>query len=169
MVLQSNTNDFLSRIISTEKEAPFIYERLGLRLQHFLLDEFQDTSAMQWRILRPLILESLSNGKDNLIIGDGKQSIYGFRNTDFRLLNHIVAQEVSERDYPIDDRGSGPGENVNYRSSHTIVRFNNALFDAIPTVYDLTPSDSGVSVYAGAVQELPGKTANEPGYVDIAW
>ena len=169
MVLQSNTNDFLSRIISTEKEAPFIYERLGLRLQHFLLDEFQDTSAMQWRILRPLILESLSNGKDNLIIGDGKQSIYGFRNTDFRLLNHIVAQEVSERDYPIDDRGSGPGENVNYRSSHTIVRFNNALFDAIPTVYDLTPSDSGVSVYAGAVQELPGKTANEPGYVDIAF
>lgn len=169
MVLQSNTNDFLSRIISTEQEAPFIYERLGLRLQHFLLDEFQDTSAMQWRILRPLILESLSNGKDNLIIGDGKQSIYGFRNTDFRLLNHIVAQEVGERGYHIDDRGNGPGENVNYRSSHTIVRFNNALFDAIPSVYDLTPSDSGVSVYSGAVQELAEKTAAEPGYVDIAF
>ena len=168
MVLQSNTNDFLSRIISTEKEAPFIYERLGLRLQHFLLDEFQDTSAMQWRILRPLILESLSNGKDNLIIGDGKQSIYGFRNTDYRLLNHIVAEEIGERHYPIDDRGSGPGENVNYRSSHTIVRFNNALFDAIPAVYDLTPADSGVSVYAGTVQELADKTATEPGYVDIA-
>ena len=44
MVLQSNTNDFLSRIIATEEEAPFIYERLGLRLRHFLLDEFQDTS-----------------------------------------------------------------------------------------------------------------------------
>ncbi len=169
MVLQSNTNDFLSRIISTEEEAPFIYERLGLRLRHFLLDEFQDTSAMQWRILRPLILESLSNGYGNLIIGDGKQSIYGFRNTDYRLLNHIVAQQVSERHYPVDDRGSGPGENVNYRSAHSIVRFNNALFDAIPTVYDLTPAGSDVSVYAGAVQELPPATGSLPGYIDIAF
>ncbi len=169
MVLQSNTNDFLSRIISTEEEAPFIYERLGLRLQHFLLDEFQDTSAMQWRILRPLILESLSKGNDNLIIGDGKQSIYGFRNTDFRLLNHIVAEEIGERHFHIDDRGSNAGENVNYRSAHDIVRFNNAVFDAISSVYNLTPADSGVSVYHGAVQELADSTRGVPGYIDISF
>ena len=169
LVLQSNTSDFLSRIISTEEEAPFIYERLGLRLQHFLLDEFQDTSAMQWNILRPLIVESLSKNNDNLIIGDGKQSIYGFRNTDFRLLNHIVAHEISQRGYEVDLHGAGPRENVNYRSSHCIVRFNNALFDAISSVYNLTPSDSDISVYADTVQEISEKTKDEPGYVDIAF
>ncbi len=169
MVLQSNTNDFLARIISTEEEAPFIYERLGLRLQHFLLDEFQDTSGMQWRILRPLLLESLSNGHDNLIIGDGKQSIYSFRNTDFRLLNHIVGQEIGARGFEVNDMGTNAGENVNYRSSHTIVRFNNAVFDAIPRVYDLTPSGSDVSVYAGAVQDLGPNRAGDPGYVNVAF
>jgi superfamily I DNA/RNA helicase len=169
MVLQSNTNDFLSRIIASEEEAPFIYERLGLRLRHFLLDEFQDTSMMQWNILRPLILESLSHDKDNLIIGDGKQSIYGFRNTDFRLLNHIVADEIQKRGYTVDLRGSGKGENVNYRSAHCIVKFNNALFDALPSVYNLRPSDTSVSVYADTVQELAGRTDGVPGYVDIAF
>lgn len=168
-VLQSSTNDFLSRIISTEEEAPFIYERLGLRLRHFLLDEFQDTSDMQWRILRPLILESLSNGDDSLIIGDSKQSIYGFRNTDYRLLNHIVAQEVEARSYEAYNMGHRPGENVNYRSSHTIVRFNNALFCAMSDDKKLRPSDAEASVYDAVVQELAQSTADKPGYVDIAF
>ena len=67
----AETNSILRRVIGDD-EAPFIYERLGSRLDHFLIDEFQDTSSMQWDNLRPLVTESMSRGNGNLIIGDAK-------------------------------------------------------------------------------------------------
>ena len=88
-MLLSDTNDLLRRIIS-EDETPFIYERMGTAIKHYLIDEFQDTSQMQWENLKPLVLESLSRGHDNLIIGDEKQCIYRFRNSDPKLLGSRV-------------------------------------------------------------------------------
>ena len=81
IILLSDTNDLLKRII-TEDDAPFIYERIGMMLSNYLIDEFQDTSRMQWENLHPLLSESLSRGNGNLIIGDEKQSIYRFRNAE---------------------------------------------------------------------------------------
>ena len=81
MIQLGETNSILKRIIGDD-DTPFIYERLGTTLDNFLIDEFQDTSKMQWDILKPLLSESDSRGEDNLIIGDAKQSIYRFRNAD---------------------------------------------------------------------------------------
>ncbi len=127
-VLLSETNHLLSRIIGKE-ETPFIYERLGMMLQNFLIDEFQDTSQMQWHNLMPLVANGLGLGCDSLIIGDEKQSIYRFRNSDSSLLHH----KVEEEDFPaprFDTRiaGGNPGENTNYRSAKEVVCFNNSLF-----------------------------------------
>ncbi|MDE7388569.1 MAG: UvrD-helicase domain-containing protein, partial [Muribaculaceae bacterium] len=74
-ILLSDTNALLRRIIGDDT-APFLYERTGMRLRHFLIDEFQDTSRLQWQNLKPLVAESLSHNNDNLIIGDVKQCIY---------------------------------------------------------------------------------------------
>jgi ATP-dependent helicase/nuclease subunit A len=77
----SEFNERISEVVNNEP-TPFIFERLGDKYKHFLLDEFQDTSAMQWQNMLPLIDNSLGNGHMNLIVGDGKQSIYRWRNAD---------------------------------------------------------------------------------------
>lgn len=117
------TNSMLRRIIG-EDDAPFIYERLGAHLNHFLIDEFQDTSRLQWENLLPLLHESDGRGEDNLIIGDAKQSIYRFRNADPSLITDAVPREFPERK----DAGMSREENTNWRSRRTIVEFNNIFF-----------------------------------------
>ena len=130
----SDTASILSRIIGSD-DTPFVYERLGSRLNHFLIDEFQDTSQLQWDNFRPLLLDSESYDYDNLIIGDAKQSIYRFRNADYKLIMNIendldfkgkVVDYTS--DYPPKDRSR---ENTNYRSKPRIVEFNNFIFSQI--------------------------------------
>ena len=120
------TNSMLRRIIGKD-DAPFIYERLGARLNHFLIDEFQDTSRLQWENLLPLLHESDGRGEDNLIIGDAKQSIYRFRNADPSLITSAVPEEFPDRM----DAGMSKEENTNWRSKRTIVEFNNYLFYAL--------------------------------------
>ena len=116
------TNAMLSRIIG-EDDAPFIYERLGTRLNHFLIDEFQDTSRMQWRNLRPLLAESMGRGNGNLLIGDAKQSIYRFRNADPSLISSVVESDFAG----VSTHGDAPGENTNWRSDRNVVEFNLSL------------------------------------------
>lgn len=74
----SEFNKRISEVISKEP-APFIYERIGERYQHYLIDEFQDTSVMQFHNLIPLFTNSLSQGHFNMLVGDAKQAIYRFR------------------------------------------------------------------------------------------
>lgn len=93
-ILLSGTNDIVKRIIDG-CETPFIYERIGMYLHNFLLDEFQDTSRMQWENLLPLVRNGLANGHDSLIIGDVKQSIYRFRNSDPQLLHSQAKVDFS--------------------------------------------------------------------------
>lgn len=110
----------LKRIIDGS-DAPFIYEKLGVRFEDFLLDEFQDTSTIQWDNFRPLLAESDANHRDNLIVGDVKQSIYRWRGSDWNLL----ATEVKET-FPLADDGDPLQEN--WRSLEQIVTFNNGFF-----------------------------------------
>ena len=125
-ILLSDTNDLLRRIID-RSELPFIYERLGVELRHFLIDEFQDTSCLQWENLRPLVSSGVSEDHDSLIIGDEKQSIYRFRNSEPDLLHHRVAQdEYFAAFHHI--RGGEAADNTNHRSAPGVIRFNNALF-----------------------------------------
>ncbi|MDE6381590.1 MAG: UvrD-helicase domain-containing protein [Muribaculaceae bacterium] len=121
------------RSVIGDSDAPFIYERLGTYLDHFLIDEFQDTSRLQWENLRPLLEESMSRDNDNLIIGDAKQSIYRFRNADPSLITTVVPEQFGDSVRTLGDR---PEENTNYRSLPGIVRFNNSFFSYLVSRLD---------------------------------
>ncbi|MDE6717424.1 MAG: UvrD-helicase domain-containing protein [Muribaculaceae bacterium] len=124
------TNAMLHDIIG-EEDAPFIYERIGSRLNHFLIDEFQDTSNMQWRNLSPLLHESVGRGNENLIIGDAKQSIYRFRNADSSLISSKVPEEFG---FSGGGPASAPSQNTNWRSALRVVQFNNSFFRFLVTM-----------------------------------
>ena len=76
----SNFNKLINKIIVNQPSA-YIYEKIGKRYQHFLIDEFQDTSVLQWQNLLPLIVDSVDYNK-SLIVGDAKQSIYRWRSSE---------------------------------------------------------------------------------------
>lgn len=156
LVLMSDTNDLVRRIINGA-EVPFIYERTGMELHHFLIDEFQDTSVMQWENLRPLVANSVDTA-DSLIIGDEKQSIYRFRNSDSSLLHHRVAEQFPGRHTL---RGASAADNTNHRSAHGMVRFNNALFSRLAGQY-------AVPGYENVRQALFGKFDGLGAHVRIA-
>lgn len=169
--LLGDTNDLLRDLID-EAEAPFIYDRVGSRIEHFLIDEFQDTSRMQWENLRPLVLESMSRGLDNLIIGDEKQCIYRFRNSDPELLGHVAADSVAARfgRDAIEQHGHTIDENTNWRSAPLVVRFNNTLYRALAAMVDEASLSDGVTAatYAGLVQKIPDRApdAMPEGYIE---
>lgn len=156
--LLSDTNNFLHKIIGKD-DTPFIYERIGTKFKHFLLDEFQDTSRLQWNNLRPLLLESLATDNDNLIIGDEKQCIYRFRNSDPALINSIVKKEISGRFNTISEKGTDPEENTNWRSDKVIVDFNNRFFTRLSGLIGLE------SFYSNTRQQT--KSDEEKGYVNL--
>ena len=116
-----DSNTILKGIIDGS-DAPFVYEKLGVRFEDFLLDEFQDTSLIQWENFYPLLLNSEAGGFDNLIVGDVKQSIYRWRGSDWHLLDSRVRE----------DFGLLPGSEStlreNHRTCHAIVEFNNRFF-----------------------------------------
>lgn len=115
----SDINLLLHRVIDGA-ETPFIYEKIGTRLHHYMIDEFQDTSTLQWANFHPLLSEANASGHQNLIVGDVKQSIYRWRNSDWRLLEHVGRQiQPSEE----------PKMDTNFRSSGTIVEANNHIFE----------------------------------------
>lgn len=113
----SQINTLLHEVIDGQ-ETPFIYERMGQHLHHFMIDEFQDTSALQWENFRPLINETESQGNDNLIVGDVKQSIYRWRNSDWRLLEGVHTQFSRCQTPPMD---------TNWRSAEVLINENEKL------------------------------------------
>ncbi|MBC7696463.1 MAG: UvrD-helicase domain-containing protein [Burkholderiales bacterium] len=131
----SEFNERISEVVNNEP-TPFIFERLGDRYKHFLLDEFQDTSGMQWQNMLPLIDNSLGNGNLNLIVGDGKQSIYRWRNANveqFVNLPYVKSENknklLMEREDSLIRNFDEKVLNKNYRSESVIVKFNNSLFE----------------------------------------
>lgn len=151
-LLLSSTNDLLRRIIADD-DVPFIYERIGVWLDHYLIDEFQDTSELQWTNIKPLVSQSMASGKDCLIIGDEKQCIYRFRNSDPSLLQHKVQDDFAHDSQVIGDNVSG---NTNWRSSAAVVRFNNTFFTALSHAMGLADN------YSNVVQQMPSKTLKTP-------
>lgn len=133
LIMISDLPDFLSQIID-DTGSPFIYEKVGSRYNHFLIDEFQDTSKLQWKNFRPLLEESLSYGHENIIVGDAKQSIYGWRGGDPSLLMSGVQEHV-----PV--AKVDPAQGVNYRSAKNVVAFNNQLFSTLPGLMSELMSD----------------------------
>ncbi|MBQ6910558.1 MAG: UvrD-helicase domain-containing protein [Bacteroidales bacterium] len=114
-----DSNTILHSIIDGT-DTPFIYEKLGVRYEDFLLDEFQDTADIQWENFRPLLTGSESTGNDSLVVGDVKQSIYRWRGSDWNLLGSRLEQEFRQVQRSVLDG--------NYRTCREIVTFNNAFF-----------------------------------------
>jgi ATP-dependent exoDNAse (exonuclease V) beta subunit len=134
----SETNALLNEKISKEDDVPFIYEKLGNQYSYFFIDEFQDTSKLQWENMIPLIKNALSgNNRFNeqgqvFLFGDVKQAIYRFRNGDADILQKlskiegyrdtVLPYSTPDKDHRVELL------NTNYRSSRKVVEFNNEFF-----------------------------------------
>lgn len=145
------TNKILRNIIDGS-DTPFIYEKLGVRYDHFLLDEFQDTSLVQWDNFRPLLENSVAGGNANLIVGDVKQSIYRWRQSDWDLLENQVAAS-----FP--DSTDVSSLDTNYRSCAEVVEFNNGYFAAAAEYLDrrFGKGETVGSIYSDVEQKVNRK------------
>lgn len=161
VLLISDFHAIVSAVVQ-ESSAPFIYERAGERYNHILIDEFQDTSEMQWKNFLPLFENAISQGKFNLVVGDGKQSIYRWRNGNVeqfvRLpLLHEGASESLQGLFS--DAYREEVLNTNRRSGKAIIEFNNGLFGELKE--KLGPLQD---VYDNHEQAC---SKNHPGYVEV--
>ena len=121
--LLSDTQQLLHALIS-DSDSPFIFEKIGTQLEHVMIDEFQDTSTVQWQNFKVLLEECMSHrDTENLIVGDVKQSIYRWRSGDWRLLN-AIDQQFSHAEARMEVKPLS----TNYRSERNIIAFNNAFF-----------------------------------------
>ena len=152
--LLSNTQQLLHQLIDGS-DSPFIFEKMGTQLEHIMIDEFQDTSTVQWQNFKVLLQETMSHkGSENLIVGDVKQSIYRWRSGDWRLLAGIKEQfgyaneMVSVK--PLD---------TNWRSARRIIYFNNAFFQE-------AAKQEEVTAYDDVEQKVPDKSPDE-GQVEV--
>ena len=134
-VMPLDDSNALLKDIIDGSDAPFIYEKTGTRYHHFLLDEFQDTSRLQWENFLPLLKDADASG-GNLIVGDVKQSIYRWRNSDWRLLGYEV-----EGEFP---RALVENPEFNRRSAEEIVNFNSSFFEFAAEKLGLKDLYSGV-------------------------
>ena len=166
--LLSDTQQLLHSLIK-DSDSPFIFEKIGTRLEHIMIDEFQDTSTVQWQNFKVLLQECMSHvDTENLIVGDVKQSIYRWRSGDWRLLNAID----QEFPHPTEMLDVLPLD-TNYRSERHIIEFNNAFFtEAAKQEYESQREQypSGAEqlkhAYADVVQKVPNKR-QPTGLVDI--
>ena len=162
--------------VGQDSPTSFIYEKLGNYYKHFIIDEFQDTSRLQWENFKPLIENSLAQGDASAIVGDVKQAIYRFRNGDWRLLSYEIAAELPIQAGVLKE---------NFRSLPNIIAFNNRIFDVLPNLavqtiqaniqerkevlphaWEQTYFDPVVQAYDGHSQEV-GRKDRTGGYVTV--
>ncbi len=165
--LLSDTHALLHSLIE-DSDTPFIFEKTGTQLETIMIDEFQDTSTIQWKNFKVLLEEMMDHGQGgNLIVGDVKQSIYRWRSGDWRLLNNIE-NEFSHRKSQIKIEPLS----TNYRSGGNVIRFNNEFFmSAEKEEAAMLGEESGYAgqlhkAYSDVKQEIP-KTHDNDGYVNI--
>ena len=165
----SDSNLLLNKIIG-ESESPFIYEKIGTRFNYYMLDEFQDTSSLQWSNFKPLVANALAEGHHALLVGDVKQSIYRWRNSDWSIL----AQQINS-DFP-----QFPPHEVqlkkNWRSQLNIIDFNNAAFGALKHTFEIFLSeeiedegflDKFQNIYQHFEQEPGRPSAEKKGLAEV--
>lgn len=191
--LLSDTNALLHKLVH-EGDSSFVFEKIGANIRNVMIDEFQDTSRMQWDNFRLLLLEGLSQGADSLIVGDVKQSIYRWRNGDWRILNSLGDSRAKSQLYdakvevydakPLlyNDSIQHPFPfpvrvetlKINRRSETNIIRFNNRLFtsavDYLNSLHLKELKEECVPLkraYADVTQESP--KAESRGYVKVSF
>lgn len=173
LLLIPRVNQLLDQIIDGD-DTPFVYDRVGVRLHHYVIDEFQDTAKLQWSNFEPLIREARSSKHENFVVGDAKQSIYAFRGAESSNFINLV-DEIK--------KGSGETDQVinlptNWRSDERIITFNNEFFADIYNYNgyytedydtDLTRLHKMVYERNNVKQEVPDqKRGTGSGYVEIS-
>jgi len=160
-ILISEFNALISNEIK-EQPTPFIYERLGEKFRHYFIDEFQDTSVMQWQNLIPLVDNTLSSSYGSvMLVGDAKQSIYRWRGGDTQqfidLFTHV-------RDPFVHTKAEIENLDHNYRSAKDIVKFNNSFFKFLAE--NFFSNNDYSALYKNAYQKI---THENHGYVDLSF
>ena len=163
----SNFNKLINKIIVNQPSA-FIYEKIGRRYKNFLIDEFQDTSILQWQNLLPLIVDSVDYNQ-SLIVGDAKQSIYRWRSSEvnqFIDLPKLANMELISSSHEWENKLKSQYEMIflenNFRSKKNIIKFNNDFFEKIK-------QSCGFGIVENIYQNLHQKDsyAEVGGYVNI--
>lgn len=163
----------ISEVIA-ESDTPFIYERIGTRYRHYLIDEFQDTSQQQWANLVPLLSEGLSTaGQTSLVVGDAKQAIYRFRGGDVEQFIQLPKVTDNRHSQQLEARAKTVPLDTNFRSHAKIVKFNNRFYKALIERI-AKPEDELWKAYIGADKEKPTlrqtpNTKKKEGYVEISF
>jgi ATP-dependent exoDNAse (exonuclease V) beta subunit len=178
-LLISDAQQLLKGITGSDADNPsFIWEKTGNKFKHFLFDEFQDTSTFQWMNFLPLLKNAIAEGTQgahsaHLVVGDVKQSIYRWRNGDWRILHSNLKRDLLE------DNVSDENLIYNRRSAENIIRFNNFLYSTLPLIlqqnlneifYETAPeylhdsweienSSMITKAYEGSHQEITEKTS----------
>ncbi len=172
IILISDSGHLLKDVIA-DSETPFVYEKTGAVYSHFMIDEFQDTSGLQWNNFRPLIANSLAEDHLGMVVGDVKQAIYRWRSGDWRLLAGKLAES-----FPVFGL-QNEVLNSNWRSCGNIIRFNNTIFNLVPQIIQLNidnelaeanvdenPVGATITqVYADCIQEISNQETAQTGHV----
>jgi ATP-dependent exoDNAse (exonuclease V) beta subunit len=172
VILISDSGHLLKDVIA-DSETPFVYEKTGSVYSHFMIDEFQDTSGLQWNNFRPLIGNSLAEDNLGLVVGDVKQAIYRWRSGDWRLLAGKLGESFPA--FGLQNEVL----NSNWRSHGKVIRFNNTIFSLVPELLqhniDGELEAAGIAenpveitipdVYADSVQQVSNTKVADRGYV----
>lgn len=158
LMLLADAPKFLNGVIQ-DSDTPFIYEKVGSFYRNYLIDEFQDTSGLQWKNFLPLVLNGLDQGHKSLVVGDVKQAIYRWRGGDLTLLQSQVEQHIGK------DRVQSKELDTNYRSGATIIDFNNKVFHAAA---QNVAASTGATLPVDAYHDVSQRSSPaEKGYVNV--
>ena len=157
--------------IIADSDTPYIYEKIGNRYRHYLIDEFQDTSGLQWLNFKPLVKDAIDAGRFSMVVGDIKQSIYRWRGGNWKLLLEKIKEDVGElytQELPLKS---------NWRSRRKIIDFNNQFFSKAPemlfehfkkeAVIDVEEISNIKKAYNEVIQDYVEGKQSEGGLIDI--
>lgn len=160
IMLLADAPRFLNGVIQ-DSDTPFIYEKVGSFYRNYLIDEFQDTSGLQWANFFPLLTNGLDQGYPSMVVGDVKQAVYRWRGGDLNLLQQKVESTIGV------GRVATKELKQNFRSASEIVTFNNALFQASSTIVAL---ETGKNITSEAYHDVPQLISRkETGFVQVSF
>ena len=167
--LLADSGPMLREMVNDDSDTPFVYEKVGTRYNHIMLDEFQDTSEIQWDNFKPLLKNGLAEGYESLVVGDVKQAIYRWRNSNWRILGSKIGEEFDIKTVNLD---------TNYRSRQNIIEFNNHVFTNINDYLINWAGQESEGVQAAEMRQFvkpvfdnptqKHKNGNTGGYVEIS-
>ena len=149
----AHTPILLRRMVE-ESDAPFVFEKSGTMFRNVMIDEFQDTSRLQWENFKVLLMNNQAGGGMSMIVGDIKQSIYRWRNGDWSILNGLMTGDGDSKRWNAQTRQL----NRNFRSMGNVVDFNNRFFCCAARCMDALNPEAAykmADLYADVAQQVP--------------